>query len=316
MSPIISRISSAGTINSASGFNIGRRRPSGVAALYAFVNATFTPGGQVGQFGPSLAQTISGLTGTGIDVWKNNTSYLNTSSGIMLWTVAQTGTYRIETWGAQGGNGTNNNYLGGYGARMRGDFDLIQGDILKILIGQIGGASYGGGGGMTAVATNSNTPLIVSGGGNTTSPWSGTVVHAVTTTSGTAGQNYSNGGTNGGGGGTGPYGTASGGAGFTGNGSTNGYNAAPQSFINGGNGNINGCGNSIGGFGGGSASDGCYYGQSGPGGGYSGGGAGSTSGNYGGAGGSYNNGTNQSNDAGNTGTANLSGNGKAIITLL
>lgn len=317
MSPLISRISSAGIINSTSGFNIGRRRPGGVAAgLYAFTNATFTPGGQVGRFGPSLAQAISGLTGTEVDTWKNNTSYFNTSSGIQLWTVPVTGTYRIEVWGAQGGNGTNNNYWGGYGARMRGDFSLTQGDIIKILVGQTGGASYGGGGGMTAVATNSNTPLIVAGGGNTLSPWSSFVVHAVTSTSGTAGQNQNNGGTSGNGGGTGPYGTCSGGAGFYGNGSSNGYNAAPQSFVNGGNGNINGCSNSIGGFGGGSATDGCYYGQSGPGGGYSGGGAGSTSSNYGGAGGSYNSGTNQSNDNGNTGTATLSGNGRAIITLL
>ena len=315
MSPIISRVGSAGIINSASGFNIGRRR--GLAlGLYAFTSATFAPGGQVGHLGPSLAQAVSGLTGTGVDTWKNNTLYFNTSSGIQLWTVPKTGTYRMEVWGAQGGNGTNNNYLGGYGARMMGDFSLTSGDIIKILIGQIGGASYGGGGGMTAVATNTNVPLIVAGGGNTTSPWSANIIHAVTDTSGTAGQNYSNGGTSGNGGGTGPYGTCSGGAGFYGNGSSNGYNTAPQSFVNGGNGNVNGCGNSIGGFGGGSASDGCYYGQSGPGGGYSGGGAGSTSSNYGGAGGSYNSGTNQSNNNGNTGTATLAGNGKAIITLL
>lgn len=318
MSPIISRIGSTGIVNSASGFSIGRRRPNlgAAAGLFEFTDATFTPGGQVGRFGPSLTQAKNGLSGTGVDNWKNNTSYFNTSNGIQLWTVPKTGTYRIETWGAQGGNGTNNNYFGGYGSRMRGDFILTEGDILKILVGQTGGAYYGGGGGMTAVATNSNTPLIVSGGGNTRSPWSSFAVNAVTTNNGTPGQNYNNGGTNGNGGGTGPYGTCSGGAGFYGNGSSNGYNAAPQSFINGGNGNINGCGNSIGGFGGGSASDGCYYGQSGPGGGYSGGGGGSTGGNYGGAGGSYNNGSNQSNSAGGTGTATLSGNGKVIITFV
>lgn len=287
------------------------------AAIYAFTTATFRPT-KVGQFGPNLTEAKAGVTGdANVAVWRDNTTYFNvTATGIMTWMVPQTGTYSIEVWGAQGGNGTNNNYWGGYGARMKGDFVLTSGDLLKILVGQTGGASYGGGGGMTAVATNANVPLIVAGGGNTTSPWSSTIIHAVTTTSGTAGQGQSNGGTNGGGGGTGPYGTASGGAGFTGNGTSNGYNAAPLSFINGGTGNVNGCGNSIGGFGGGSASDGCYYGQSGPGGGYSGGGAGATSSNYGGAGGSYNNGANQSNDAGNVGTATLAGNGRCIITKL
>lgn len=316
MSPIISRIASTGIINSTSGFNVSRRR-GGAAALYSFTSATFTPGGQVGRFGPSLAQAISGLTGTEVDTWKNNTLYFNTSSGIQLWTVPVTGTYRIEVWGARGGNGTNNNYFGGYGARMRGDFALIGGSTIKILVGQTGGASYGGGGGMTAVATNDNTPLIVAGGGNTLSPWSSVARHGVTSTSGVAGSGGAAGGTNGNGGGTGPFGTCDGGAGFFGNGTGNGYNGTPpQSFTNGGNGNINGCSNSIGGFGGGSATDGCYYGGSGAGGGYSGGGGTSGSSQYGGGGGSYNAGTNQSNDNGNTGTATLSGNGRAIITLL
>lgn len=287
-------------------------------ALYAFTSATFRPA-TVGRYGPTLAQAKTGVTGdANVTFWRDNTTYFNvTATGIMTWVVPQTSQYSIEVWGAQGGNGEGNNYWGGYGARMKGTFTLVAGDTLKILVGQSGGNSYGGGGGMTAVATNANVPLIVAGGGNTTSPWSSFVVHAVTTTSGTPGQNYANGGTSGYGGGTGPYGTSDGGAGFYGNGSANGYNqTVPLSFVNGGTGNINGCGNSIGGFGGGSASDGCYYGQSGPGGGYSGGGAGSTSSCYGGAGGSYNAGSNQSNDNGNSGTATLAGNGKCIITKL
>lgn len=282
--------------------------------LYTFANATFTPGGQTGRFGPSTAQAISGLTGTGVDAWKNDTSYFNTSSGIQLWTVPRTGTYRIEVWGAQGGGGA---YSGGFGARMRGDFTLTVGQIIKILVGQTGGPTYGGGGGMTAVATIANVPLIVAGGGNTQSAWSSVLSHGVTSTNGVAGSGGAAGGTDGNGGATGPSGTCDGGAGFFGNGASNGYNGTPpQSFINGGNGNINGCSNSIGGFGGGSASDGCIYGGSGAGGGYSGGGGTSSSSQYGGGGGSYNIGTNQSNDNGNTGTATLAGNGRAIITLL
>lgn len=296
--------------------------PSGSPALYTFTDMTIAPlisSGIYGRLGPSLAQLVSATTSTGDSTFKNNTTYFNATSGIISWMVPATGTYRIEVWGARGGNGASNNYLGGYGARMRGDFSLTSGDILKILIGQMGGASYGGGGGGTFVATNANVPLIVGGGGNTTSPWSSVLSHAPTTTSGLAGSGMSNGGTNGNGGGAGSFnGTCDGGAGFTGNGLQAGsYNGTPpQSFINGGNGNTNGCSNSIGGFGGGSASDGCQYGQSGPGGGYSGGGAGSTSSSYGGAGGSYNNGTNQSNDAGNVGTATRSNNGQVIITRL
>jgi hypothetical protein len=293
---------------------------SGDSGLYAFTNATIAPtiaSGIYGRTGPSLAQLVAATTSTGDVSWKNNTSYFNATSGIISLTVPATGTYRFEVWGARGGNGASNNYLGGYGARMRGDFSLTAGSVIKMLVGQMGGASYGGGGGGTFVATNANVPLIVAGGGNTTSPWSSTFSHAPTTTSGLPGQNQSNGGTGGNGGGTGPFGTSDGGAGFTGNGIGNGYNGTPpQSFVNGGNGNTNGCSNSIGGFGGGSASDGCYYGQSGPGGGYSGGGAGSTSSNFGGAGCSYNDGTNQSNDAGNVGTATRSNNGQVIITKL
>lgn len=293
---------------------------SALPALYTFTDITIAPlvsSGIYGPTGPTLAQLITASSSTGSLSWQSNTTNFNATSGIITWLAPQSGNYSFEIWGAQGGNGSGPNYLGGYGARMKGTFALNSGDSIKILIGQMGGASYGGGGGGTFVAYANNVPLIVAGGGNTTSPWSSFLSHAPTTTSGLPGQNYSNGGTNGGGGGTGPYGTCDGGAGFTGNGTASGYNGTPpQSFVNGGNGNVNGCNNSRGGFGGGSASDGCYYGQSGPGGGYSGGGAGSTSGCYGGAGGSYNNGTNQSNDAGNTGTATYSNNGKVIITKL
>lgn len=285
-------------------------------ALYAFTNATFTPGTQVGKTGPDLATARTGLTGTGTDTWKTNTAYFNTSSGIQLWTVPTSGIYRIEVWGAQGGAGIGGGgYSGGFGARMRGDFVLTAGVVIKILVGQTGDVSYGGGGGMTAVATNTNTPLIVAGGGNTTSPWSAVLSHAVTTTSGLAASNgTAAGGTNGDGGVGGN--ALAGGAGFAGDGgaSSCGSTTAPLSFVNGGTGGQT-C-NSIGGFGGGAASDGCCQGASAGGGGYSGGGGGNSSSFTGGAGGSYNIGANPDNSAGNTGTAILSGNGKAIITRL
>lgn len=288
---------------------------TGGAALYAFTDVTLTPGGATGRTGPTLTQAKTGATSTGDITWKDNSTYFNvTATGIILWMVPATATYRIEVWGARGGNAAGNNYWGGYGARMRGDFSLTSGDIIKILVGQSGGASYGGGGGGTFVATNSDTALIVAGGGNTQSPWATTIVHASTGTSGVNGS-VAYAGTNGSGG-TASGSSAAGGAGFTGNGTNTscGSSIAPLSFVNGGTGGQT-C-NSIGGFGGGSASDGCCQGASGAGGGYSGGAGCSSSSQYGGAGGSYNNGTNQSNDNGGVGTATLAGNGKVIITKL
>lgn len=287
-------------------------------SLYTFTDITIAPlvsSGIYGATGPSLAQLTAASSSTGSLSWQSNTSNFNSTAGIISWTVPQTASYSFEIWGARGGNGAGGpNYLGGYGARMKGTFSLTSGDIIKILIGQMGGASYGGGGGGTFVTYANNVPLIVAGGGNTTSPWSATASHAPTTTSGVASSSGGAGGTNGSGG-TGGN-NMPGGAGLTGDGGASSCSSAvsPKSFINGGAGGTT-C-NSIGGFGGGSGSDGCCQGASGPGGGYSGGGAGNGANVYGGAGGSYNNGTSQSNDAGNTGTATRSNNGQVIITKL
>lgn len=296
--------------------------------LYPFTNVAF--GGPAGLFGaptgygwigsvanagPTLNQLITnGVTSTDDTSWKNNTAFLNvTATGIILWTVPASGTYRIEVWGARGGNQPGGNYQGGYGARMRGDFSLKVGQVLKILVGQQGGVTYAGGGGGTFVATDLNVPLIVAGGGNSTSAWSSTPINAVTTTSGVNGGQGDAGGTNGSGGAStsGAGNASAGGAGFFGNGtnSTCGSSVAPLSFINGGTGGTT-C-NAVGGFGGGSASDGCCQGASGAGGGYSGGGGGLATV---GAGGSYNIGDNQSNDAGGVGTATLPYSGRCVIT--
>ena len=264
----------------------------GAAALYEFTGkAVFTANSRVGRNGPSLSEGRAGLYGGNTANWKNDTNWFNTSSGFLLWTVPENATYRIETFGIRGGQ-SYGSWQGGYGVRMRGDFSLSAGEVLKMLVGQQGGSSYGGGGGMVAVAKNSgNVPLIISGSGNGTSPWSSTQINATTSNNGVGG-NYGNYGSSGNGGssnagvwgGAGFYGNASGSA------SCGGDN--PYSFINGGRGGTT-C-NGEGGFGGGSATDGCCYGASGAGAGYSGGGGTASSG-YGGAGGSYNGGSNQTN---------------------
>ena len=81
------------------------------------------------------------------------------------------GQYKIEAVGAAGGydNYQNSAQYRGRGARMVGTFNLSQGEMIQILVGQEGeirrkGSSSGGGGG-TFVTRGSNTPLIVAGGG-------------------------------------------------------------------------------------------------------------------------------------------------------
>jgi hypothetical protein len=257
--------------------------------------------------------------------WLNNTSYFNTSSGIQLWTVPETATYRITATGASGGGYNNGATRGGYGAVIQGDFLLTRGDILQILVGQRGGqrsgttnnTGGGGGGGGTFVTksphnTNASILVVAGGGGGVNS--SGTANRdASTSTSGRAGTETSSGagGINGGGGGGAQNGSAgnagdggqgdscsygAGGAGFFGNGGRNCDGGTP--FVEGiaytaggAGGPADGTRSGVaGGFGGGAG-----IGHRAPGGGgYSGGGGDGNSG-AGGGGGSYNNGTNQSN---------------------
>lgn len=288
--------------------------------LYDFTAATFTPGGSFGRLGPSLAQARTGLTGPEAETWKNNTEYFNTTNGIQLWTVPKTGTYRIGAYGGQGGNPTGR--IGGLGATLLGDFQLVEGEIIRILVGQqgeIGGHSQNtgqsvtaGGGGSFVVRAPYNTTesiLVVAGGGGGGANNTWTVADgrpALITTSGNSGQGGIAGGTNGGGGGGGDgSGSGPGGAGFSGNGLVDPLSGNPvgdnsKSFINGGLGGRNsrswGGPEIYGGFGGGGGGGGL---AAGGGGGYSGGGGGSWSSQQaGGGGGSFNNGEDQLNEAG------------------
>ncbi|MEB9378723.1 glycine-rich protein [Bacillus cereus] len=96
----------------------------------------------------------------------NHTRYY-ASGRILKWSVPRSGLYSIEVWGAQGAGG------GGAGARMKGDFNLQAGEILSLLVGQVGTTySYnskslegGGGGGTFVVDDKDNAPLIIAGGG-------------------------------------------------------------------------------------------------------------------------------------------------------
>jgi hypothetical protein len=295
--------------------------------LYAFTSATFTPGGQTGETGPSIAQARSGVGAPG---WAN--TYLNMSgqAGILQWTVPATATYRIDAYGAIGGDSTGATSAfsfqrGGYGARICGDFALTEGTVLKLLIGQRGretthsqdGRSVCSGGGMTAVTRTDNSILVVAGGGGGSASNSWTQQRggdAQAQNNGGSGPNGQGGAGSGGNGGTGST-TGAGGAGFFGNGQAGNASGDPaRSYTNGGRGGQSsqptwGGGNVNGGFGGGAGGGGL---AGGGGGGYSGGAAGEwSSSQSGGGGGSANNGSNQINTA-----AAHTGVGQIIITKL
>jgi hypothetical protein len=269
----------------------------GAAALYAFTNATFTPGTQTGVNGPDLATARAGLTGTGVDAWKNNTAYFNTSSGFQLWTCPATRSFIITAAGAAGGSPDTS---GGRGIVIQSTVNLVEGQVYKILVGQKGGVSTssGGGGGTFMVNNSTNAPVIVAGGGAGALGTSGfgnlAQSDGQSSTSGANSADNTGTGGSGGGGGTGSNnGWGSGGGGLTGNGtaaanaSGYGYSGAGVSFTNGGTGG-NSATTATGGFGGGAGTHG-NTGGGGGGGGYSGGGGSNqnTSPNNGGGGGSY-----------------------------
>ena len=291
-------------------------------AGYSFTSHTFTPCGATGKLGPTQANCRAAYTTT----WDESDANFTVASGIQLWVVPATATYRITAVGAKGGNTTDSQ--GGAGASMRGDFQLTEGATIKILVGQVGlndlSSGSGGGGGGSFVVTSTNTPLIIAGGGGGAADGTSLInrdgMDATTSTSGTAARDgFAAGGTSGAGGSSGDSGAPStyiysggGGGGFTGNGGDTVQQGVVRtgsggySFTNGGAGGnaYNGWSyGGDGGFGGGSAGS---WGASG-GGGYSGGAGDRSVGSSGdkeggGGGGSYNSGANPVNTSGaNTG---------------
>ena len=270
---------------------------------YNFTNATAT-----GNVGPTQVMADAAYLGTTLD---GNVDVIN---GIQYWIVPTSGNYQIETNGGQGYGS-----FGGRGAQMIGEFTLLAGDTLKILVGQQAGhylnypsTSYNhqfGGGGGSFVTQMDNTPLVVAGGGGGNHGVSFvTSSDGQITTSGSAGANASLTGAGGAAGNGGlQASSADAGGGLIGDGDGT---AGGVSFINGGLGGID---EGTGGFGcgGGTSSWNNYRG--GGGGGYSGGGGANNSGTCcpsGGGAGSFNSGINQNNLAG----VQL-GHGSVVITL-
>ena len=138
-------------------------------------SATFTNCGKTGKDGPSQGDCNTAYSGTNLQ------NFVTLNNGIQEWIVPQTRTYIIEVWGAKGGYDggcqrmNNNACWGKNGARMKGEFNLTQGEIIRIAVGQMGEnhrsgtRGGGGGGGGTFVAKGNNhasaSPLIIAGGG-------------------------------------------------------------------------------------------------------------------------------------------------------
>ena len=302
-----------------------------IFTLYDFTSHTFKNCGATGRYGPTLENCRTTYDDPTPISWISDTNYFNmTTQGIQEWTVPMNGTYKIEAWGASGGN-DKNGLQHGFGAKIIGTFLLTKGEKYMILVGQKGlqgnYACGAGGGGSFVVKGTIHTSvvapdilIIAGGGGGAGRSNTSEEINGRTGRDGGYSYNESNGkimgGTDGGGGGadTGGDGSA-GGGGFLQDGDRSyGSDAYKgKSFKNGGQGGT-GASSGDGGFGGGGGAHG-YWTGGGGGGGFSGGAGGS---NYsaattwsGGGGGSYNSGASQENVAGFN-----DGEGKVEITLL
>jgi len=232
----------------------------------------------------------------------------NYTGSFQSWTVPVTGVYTITAFGAQGGEGLYHvpgSILGGFGAKITGDFNLTAGVELSIAVGGRGFDSWtGGGGGGGSFVASSGIALLIAGGGGGGGYFSGGGSGMIASSGGSGDSGppqYSGsgglGGSSGNGGGSGLMGGvefAGGGGGFAGNGGSSPNATGGLGFSAGLLGGTNVfSGLPSGGFGGG----GGYSAGGGGGGGYSGGGGGGAYGG-GGGGGSFNTGVNQTGVAG------------------
>ena len=115
----------------------------------------------------SSKTTVNGTPGAVADVgptpvnlgqvWEFDYNGTNGSDGsVQIFTVPETGTYKIETWGAQGGKNSNDQ-IEGYGGYSVGSIRLTDSDKLYIAVG---------GSGISASDTVDGFQVVVSGGYN------------------------------------------------------------------------------------------------------------------------------------------------------
>ena len=128
---------------------------------------TFTSCGVTGREGPTEVQMRAAYN----TVWDDQYLSQGAFQGYQDWTVPISGDYKFDVKGASGYVESTGAGDVGRGARISGTISLNKGEIITIVVGQMGepgnGSIYGGsGGGTFVVRKNGNIPLIVAGGGS------------------------------------------------------------------------------------------------------------------------------------------------------
>jgi hypothetical protein len=115
-----------------------------------------------GAYGPSQSDCDTFYAGTAA------AGEVDVVDGLQEWTAPLDGTFRITALGAAGGQG-GGSYSGAPGARIVGEIDLVEGDTLTVLVGQMGGStsSYaaGGGGASWIIDPEGDLLMVAAGGG-------------------------------------------------------------------------------------------------------------------------------------------------------
>ena len=148
-----------------------------------FYKCTFTNLNGIGRRGPTEMKDYKGK------LHAKDTQLDSKQKGMQLWTVPQTGTWKVVCYAAQGGDSIlaqKNEYMhGDLGAIVGGAIKLYRNDVIKILVGQVGDTNKGRGGtyfvlyrtggynpnhnyNESNVKNNTiiNKPLIIASGGN------------------------------------------------------------------------------------------------------------------------------------------------------
>ena len=132
---------------------------------------------EVSNNGMTCSLKIKKISRTEKKVYNGPTEWIFDYTGSeQTFTAPVNGTYKLETWGAQGGDATST-YIGGYGGYSTGQINIKKNDILYINVGESGKANsskndkslivggYNGGGGSRRSADTSGK--VSSGGGAT-----------------------------------------------------------------------------------------------------------------------------------------------------
>lgn len=151
----------------------GETYTSSTNSTYTFSNLT-NPENNLMAYSVDASGNTSRIISTSTYSYYGLVDY---SNQIQTKTIAEPGYYKLETWGAQGGN-ADSTYIGGYGGYSVGYIYLNANDKLYVVIGGAGvtgsqsigniSGGYNGGGGVQISATDSGCNHIYGSGGGAT----------------------------------------------------------------------------------------------------------------------------------------------------